>query len=97
MKIVAIGFTGLNGSRLVKKLSEHGHHAVATVPNTGVNSITGERLADALKGAWAVVGVTNFPSSQRRAVVSPAHSFAFSCTCGCIKACFSRVARRQEQ
>ncbi len=51
MKIVVIGGTGLIGSKLVKKLREQGHEAVVASPNTGVNSITGEGLADALKGA----------------------------------------------
>jgi uncharacterized protein YbjT (DUF2867 family) len=50
MKIVVIGGTGLIGSRLVKQLGEHGHEALAAAPNTGVNSITGEGLADALTG-----------------------------------------------
>ena len=62
MKLVVIGGTGLIGSKLVKKLREHGHEAVAASPNTGINSITGEGLADALKGASAVVDVTNSPS-----------------------------------
>jgi len=69
MKIVVIGGTGLIGSRLVKQLGEHGHEAVAAAPNTGVNSITGEGLADALKGASAVVDVTNSPSWEDAAVL----------------------------
>jgi uncharacterized protein YbjT (DUF2867 family) len=69
MKIVVIGGTGLIGSKLVKKLSEHGHEAVAASPNTGVNSITGEGLADALKGASVVVDVTNSPSWEDAAVL----------------------------
>jgi uncharacterized protein YbjT (DUF2867 family) len=69
MKIVVIGGTGLIGSKLVKKLAEHGHDAVAASPNTGVNSITGEGLADALKGASAVVDVTNSPSWEDAAVL----------------------------
>jgi uncharacterized protein YbjT (DUF2867 family) len=69
MKIVVIGGTGLIGSRLVKKLREHGHEAVAASPNTGVNSVTGEGLADALKGASAVVDVTNSPSWEDAAVL----------------------------
>jgi len=69
MKIVVIGGTGLIGSKLVKKLREHGHEAVAASPNTGVNSITGEGLADALKGASAVVDVTNSPSWEDAAVL----------------------------
>src|SRR6266851_2245087 len=62
MKIVVVGGTGLIGSKLVNKLRERGHEAVAAAPNTGVNSVTGEGLADALKGASAVVDVTNSPS-----------------------------------
>ena len=62
MKIVVIGGTGLIGSKLVSKLREHGHEAVAAAPNTGVNSVTGEGLADAVKGASVVVDVSNSPS-----------------------------------
>jgi uncharacterized protein YbjT (DUF2867 family) len=69
MKIVVIGGTGLIGSKLVKELREHGHEAVAASPNTGVNSITGEGLADALKGASVVVDVTNSPSWEDAAVL----------------------------
>jgi uncharacterized protein YbjT (DUF2867 family) len=69
MKIVVIGGTGLIGSKLVKKLREHGHETVAASPNTGVNSITGEGLADALKGASVVVDVTNSPSWEDAAVL----------------------------
>ena len=69
MKIVVIGGTGLIGSKLVKKLRELGHEAVAASPNTGVNSITGEGLADALKDASVVVDVTNSPSWEDAAVL----------------------------
>jgi uncharacterized protein YbjT (DUF2867 family) len=69
MKIIVIGGTGLIGSKLVNKLREHGHEAVAASPNTGVNSITGEGLADALKGASAIVDVTNSPSWEDAAVL----------------------------
>ena len=69
MKIVVIGGTGLIGSKLVQKLREHGHEAVAASPNTGVNSVTGEGLADALKGASVVVDVTNSPSWEDAAVL----------------------------
>ncbi|MBN9617581.1 MAG: NmrA family transcriptional regulator [Acidobacteriales bacterium 59-55] len=69
MKIVVIGGTGLIGSKLVKKLQEHGHEAVAASPNTGVNSITGEGLAEALKGASVVVDVSNSPSWEDAAVM----------------------------
>src|ERR1700751_128467 len=70
MKIVVIGGTGLLGSKLVKKLQEQGHEAVAASPNTGINSITGEGLAQALKGASAVVDVTNSPSWEDAAVLN---------------------------
>ena len=69
MKIVVVGGTGLIGSKLVNKLRERGHEAVAAAPNTGVNSITGEGLADSLKGASAVVDVTNSPSWEDAAVL----------------------------
>ncbi len=62
MKIVVVGGTGLIGSKLVNKLREQGHEAVAAAPNTGVNTITGEGLADVLKGASVVVDVSNSPS-----------------------------------
>ncbi|NDK92181.1 SDR family oxidoreductase [Gordonia desulfuricans] len=61
-KIVVIGGTGLIGSKVVKKLDAHGHEAVAASPNTGVDSVTGEGLADALHGADTVVDVSNSPS-----------------------------------
>src|SRR5882757_4040067 len=69
MKIAVIGGTGLIGSKLVKKLREQGHEAVAASPNSGVNSVTGEGLADALKGASVVVDVTNSPSWEDAAVL----------------------------
>lgn len=62
MKIVVIGGTGLIGSKLVHKLHEQGHEAIAAAPNTGVNTITGEGLAEVLKGASVVVDVSNSPS-----------------------------------
>src|SRR5690348_15391920 len=62
MKITVIGGTGLIGSRLVKKLREQGHEVVAAAPSSGVNTITGEGLAEALKGAAVAVDVTNSPS-----------------------------------
>ena len=69
MKIVVIGGTGLIGSKLVNKLQKDGHEAVAASPNTGINSITGEGLAEALKGASVVVDVTNSPSWEDAAVM----------------------------
>jgi uncharacterized protein YbjT (DUF2867 family) len=64
MKIVVIGGSGLIGSKLVSKLREHGHEAVAASPNTGVNTLTGEGLAEVLKGASVVVDVSNSPSFE---------------------------------
>ena len=69
MKIVVIGGTGLIGSKLVNKLREHGHEAVAAAPNTGVNTVTGEGLAGVLKGASVVVDVSNSPSWEDSAVL----------------------------
>ncbi|MDW5612612.1 SDR family oxidoreductase [Mycolicibacterium sp. D5.8-2] len=62
MLIVVIGGTGLIGSKLVRQLSEHGHRAVAAAPSTGVDTVTGDGLADALTGADVVVDVSNSPS-----------------------------------
>jgi uncharacterized protein YbjT (DUF2867 family) len=69
MKIVVIGGTGLIGSRLVRTLREHGHEAVAASPDSGVNTLTGEGLAEALKGASVVVDVSNSPSWEDAAVM----------------------------
>ena len=62
MKIVVIGGTGLIGSKVVAKLTEHGHEAVPASPRLGINTITGEGLAAALDGASVVVDVSNSPS-----------------------------------
>ncbi|HEY2470514.1 MAG TPA: SDR family oxidoreductase [Terracidiphilus sp.] len=69
MKIVVIGGTGLIGSKLVNKLRAHGHEAVAASPNSGVNTVTGEGLAEVLKGASVVVDVSNSPSWDDAAVL----------------------------
>jgi uncharacterized protein YbjT (DUF2867 family) len=69
MKIVVIGGTGLIGSKVVSKLGEHGHDAVAASPNTGVNTLTGEGLAEVLEGADVVVDVSNSPSFEDAAVL----------------------------
>jgi uncharacterized protein YbjT (DUF2867 family) len=69
MKVVVIGGTGLIGSKVVTKLGEHGHEAVAAAPNTGVNTLTGEGLPQALAGADVVVDVSNSPSFERAAVL----------------------------
>ncbi|WP_103541720.1 SDR family oxidoreductase [Streptomyces sp. SM1] len=62
MKIVVIGGTGLIGSKLVEKLKADGHEAVPAAPNTGVNTLTGEGLAEVLRDAPVVVDVSNSPS-----------------------------------
>lgn len=69
MKIVVIGGTGLIGSKLVGKLGEHGHEAIAASPNSGVNTLTGEGLAEVLTGADVVVDVSNSPSFDDDAVM----------------------------
>jgi uncharacterized protein YbjT (DUF2867 family) len=70
MNIVVIGGSGLIGSKLVTKLREHGHQAVAASPSSGVNSLTGEGLAEAMKGASVVVDVSNSPSWEDAAVMN---------------------------
>jgi uncharacterized protein YbjT (DUF2867 family) len=70
MKLVIIGGTGLIGSNLVAKLREHGHETVAASPNTGVNTLTGEGLAEALAGASVVIDVSNSPSFEDAAVLA---------------------------
>lgn len=62
MRIVVIGGTGVLGSKVVEKLRQHRHDAVAASPSTGVNTLTGAGLADALRGAGVVVDVSNSPS-----------------------------------
>jgi uncharacterized protein YbjT (DUF2867 family) len=69
MKIVVIGGTGLIGSKLVNILRRGGHEALAASPNTGVNTITREGLAEALSGANVVVDVANSPSFEDKAVL----------------------------
>jgi len=69
MKIVVIGGSGLIGSKLVNKLRDQGHEAVAASPNSGVNTLTGEGLAEALKGASVVVDVSNSPNWEDKAVL----------------------------
>ena len=64
MKIVVIGGTGLIGSKVVNILRQRGHEVVAASPSTGVNTLTGEGLAEALAGAQVVVDVANSPSFE---------------------------------
>ena len=69
MKIVVIGGTGLIGSKAVPILRQGGHEVVAASPKTGVNSITGEGLKEAMAGAQVVIDLTNSPSFEDRAVL----------------------------
>lgn len=69
MKIVVIGGTGLIGSQVVSGLKALGHDAVAASPNTGVNTLTGEGLTEALAGAQAVIDVANSPSFEAEAAL----------------------------
>jgi uncharacterized protein YbjT (DUF2867 family) len=69
MKVVIIGGTGLIGRKLATKLQSGGHEVVAASPSTGVNSLTGEGLEEALTGANVVVDVTNSPSFEDNAVM----------------------------
>lgn len=70
MKIVVIGGTGLIGSKTVSNLSRLGHEVIAAAPNTGVNTLTGEGLAEALVGADVVVDVANSPSFEDDAAMA---------------------------
>ena len=68
MRIVVIGGTGMVGSKLVHTLEQHGHDAVAAAPSTGVNTFTGDGLAEALAGADIVVDVSNSPTLDDAAI-----------------------------
>src|SRR3954467_11574293 len=69
MKIVVIGGTGLIGSKTVAILRQGGHEVVAASPNTGVNTITGEGVKEAVAGAQVVIDLANSPSFEDRAVL----------------------------
>jgi len=69
MKIVVIGGSGVSGSKIVNKLREQGHEAVAASPSSGVNALTCEGLADALEGASVVVDASNSLSFEEKAVM----------------------------
>src|SRR5688572_8425444 len=69
MEIVVIGGSGLIGKKLIPLLRERGHEAVSASPSSGVNTLTGEGLAEALKGAQVVVDVSNSPSWADAAVL----------------------------
>jgi uncharacterized protein YbjT (DUF2867 family) len=68
-KIVVIGGTGLIGSKVVARLAEHGHEAIAASPRSGVNTLTGEGLAEVLSGAQVVVDVSNSPPFEDKAAL----------------------------
>jgi len=68
-KIVVIGGTGLIGSKLVAKLTDHGHEAIAASPASGVDTLTGDGLAEVLAGAQVVVDVSNSPSFEDKAAL----------------------------
>jgi uncharacterized protein YbjT (DUF2867 family) len=70
MKIVVIGGSGLIGSKLVRKLREHDHEVVAASLDSGVNTLTGEGLAESIAGAAVVVDVSNSPSFEDAAVLN---------------------------
>jgi uncharacterized protein YbjT (DUF2867 family) len=69
MKIVVIGGSGLIGKKLIPLLEARGHEAVSASPSSGVNTITGEGVAEAIAGADVVVDVTNAPSWEDKAVL----------------------------
>src|SRR5437762_11079506 len=70
MKIIVIGGSGLIGKKVVMNLRQHGHEVVAASPSSGVNTVTGEGLAQALAGAQVVVDVANAPSWEDNAVLA---------------------------
>jgi uncharacterized protein YbjT (DUF2867 family) len=69
MKIVVIGGTGLIGTKVIAGLGEEGHNAVPASPDTGVNTLTGEGLAEVLEGAEVLIDVSNSPSFEDEAVM----------------------------
>ncbi len=69
MKVVVVGGSGLIGSKVVTRLREHGHEAVAASPDTGVDTVTGEGLPAVLEGAAVVIDVSNSPSFEEEAVL----------------------------
>jgi len=69
MKIVVIGGTGLIGSKVVAKLKQKGHEVLAAAPNTGINTITGEGLKEAMASTQGVIDLANSPSFEDKAVL----------------------------
>jgi uncharacterized protein YbjT (DUF2867 family) len=70
MKIVVMGGNGLIGAKVVRRLRDRGHEALAASPNSGVDVLTGNGLAEVLQGAQGVVDVTNSPSFDDTAVLT---------------------------
>ncbi len=73
MKIVVVGGTGFIGSKVVAKLTDLGHEAIAAAPNNGVNTVTGEGLDEAMAGAHAVLDVTNSPTFDPQGILDFFH------------------------
>ncbi|MGZ4563426.1 MAG: SDR family oxidoreductase, partial [Mycobacterium sp.] len=69
MKVLVIGGSGLIGSQVIANLTELGHEAVSASPRSGVDSVTGEGLAEAVEGVHTVVDVSNSPSWEDEAVL----------------------------
>ncbi len=69
MKIVVIGGTGLIGTKVVSQLRQFGHQVIAASPNTGINTITGEGLAEAMNNTDVVIDLANSPSFEDKAVL----------------------------
>ena len=69
MKIIVVGGSGLIGSKLVKSFGEQGHEVIPVSPKSGVNTLTGEGLAEVLKNAQVVVDASNSPSFEDAAVM----------------------------
>ena len=69
MKVLVIGGTGLIGSQVIANLTELGHEAVSASPRSGVDTVTGEGLADAVEGVYTVMDVSNSPSWEDEAVL----------------------------
>ena len=80
MKIVVIGGSGLIGKKLIPRLRAAGHEAMSASPSSGVNTLTGEGLAEALAGANVVVDVTNSPSFEDKAVWSSSRNPPATCS-----------------
>jgi uncharacterized protein YbjT (DUF2867 family) len=69
VKIVVVGGTGVVGSQVVRQLTAHGHEAVAAAPKTGVNTVSGQGLAEVLKGVQVIVDASNSPTFEPQAVI----------------------------